>query len=403
MTNSKDFIIPQSSLLDKKRLFVETLINNTDKVSKISENSVLSGIASGISRISGLIEKDVTIYFSKLHPDYTSGEDLDTLSKLYGIPSRLGPSKSSTYILLIGEQGTTYSPTEHFFLSESGVVFELSEEVEINENGFQYVLVRSQSSGSITNVSPYSINKLNTEPTGHISVFNEVGSVGGRDVEQDELFRRRIKEGVNLLALNTLSSLEQRCISINSNVLKIVHQGLTDNGKVLIKVLTQNGVLLNSTELQQLSEETSKHLTLTDHRSFNKNTYSIEFQNIDFFPVDIELRLSIDGTEDYDSIRIKLQTQIIKYLDWRNWDSLTQIIEWDNLLEICKSIQGVRYIQDQFFKPNKDIIVPINMYPRLRSFRMIDLSGRIISSSNIESPPVFYQNSVNISYQSAIL
>ena len=92
--NQTSFILPQSSQLEKRRLFIETLINETTKVTKVSENSVLSGVASGISRLSGLIEKDITVYYSKLHPDYTYGSDLDVLSNLFGLPGRLGSSSS---------------------------------------------------------------------------------------------------------------------------------------------------------------------------------------------------------------------------------------------------------------------------------------------------------------------
>lgn len=397
--NNKNFILPHSTFLDKKRLFLETFINTTDKVTKVSENSVLSGIASGVSRLSTLIEKDIAVYYSKLHPDYTYGEDLDTLSNLFGLPGRLGSSKSSTYLLVRAEPGTTYRFDEHYFLSNEGVKFNLSKDFTIGPLGYGYVSVSSDSSGSNTNVPPFSIVKLSNTLTGHISVFNEVGSIGGRDVEQDELFRRRIKEGINILSLNTLSSLEQRCINFNPDILKILHQGLTDNGKILIKVVTQNGIQLNQVELQQLTESISQYTSLTDHRSLGRKTNSIQFENIDFYPIDIELRCDFDGSIDYDSIRIDLQTSILKYLDWRYWDSSKQLVEWDNLLQISKSIKGIRYVQDQFFVPKKDIKIPENMLPRLRGFKLMNISGTLISNFYNVFPSSFYQNSVNNNYK----
>ena len=401
--NQTSFILPQSSQLEKRRLFIETLINETTKVTKVSENSVLSGVASGISRLSGLIEKDITVYYSKLHPDYTYGSDLDVLSNLFGLPGRLGSSSSSTYLLIKAEPGTVYNPSQNHFISESGLIFELPESITIGQSGFLFAQVNSQSTGLETNVDPYSINRMNNEPIGHINCLNEVGAIGGRDVEQDELFRRRLKEGVNVLATNTLSMLEQRCIQINNNILKVIHQGLTDQGKILIKVLTQNGRFLNSTELEQLTQESSQYLALTDHRFFNKNNYSIEFRNADFFPIDMEVRCDFDGTDSYDNCRINMQILVMRYLDWREWNSQTQVIEWDNLLEMCKSTKGIRYIQDQTFIPRKDIIVPHNMFPRLRGFKLTDLSGQLVSEDYGDLINVFYQNEILTNYQEGIL
>jgi hypothetical protein len=393
--NNSKFILPQSSFLDKKRLFLETLLNQTDKVSKISENSVLSGIASGISRLTGLIEKDISVYYSKLHPDYASGNDLDILANLYGFNGRLGQSSSSTYILIKADEGTFYDKALNLFISDSNVTFELSSSITIGQDGYEFALVNSQSEGSDTNVSPFSINKLNIEPQGHISCYNETGAIGGRDIEQDDSFRKRIREGLNAIATNTLSSLEQRAIQINKNVLKLIHNGISDIGKIKIGVVCQNGISLNNSELTELSNNISKHLALTDYRSLNRNTYTIEFFNIDFFPIDIEVRCDFDGITNYDTIIIEMQTLIMKYLDWRNWDSLKKNIEWDNLLEICKSVKGVRYINDQYFLPRRDIFVPQNLLPRLRGFKLLNLKGEQIFDSSFNFKPIFYQNTQN--------
>lgn len=53
---------------------------------------------------------------------------------------------------------------------------------------------KSDSEGASTNVDPLSINKLNPVPSGHIACTNEYRATGGRDDEDDDLFRIRIKE-----------------------------------------------------------------------------------------------------------------------------------------------------------------------------------------------------------------
>jgi hypothetical protein len=66
-------IITPTTSREKKLQFIEALINNTTLVSKVSPNSVLSGVGSGISKISLKGEKDIILALSELMVDQAYG------------------------------------------------------------------------------------------------------------------------------------------------------------------------------------------------------------------------------------------------------------------------------------------------------------------------------------------
>ena len=113
------------------------------------------------------------------------------------------------------------------FTSTSGITFSLEEDVVIGINGYAYAKVRCNQEGLDTNVDPLSINKVSPIPTGHLTCTNEYRATGGRDEEDDDLFRQRIKDSINQLARTTLSYLEQVFMKINPNVWRI-HKGGID-------------------------------------------------------------------------------------------------------------------------------------------------------------------------------
>ena len=78
-------------------------------------------------------------------------------------------------------------------------------------------------------------------------------------------------------------------------------------------------------------------------------------------------------------------------MDFRFWKS-GEKIEWDDLLQIVKETDGVRYVPDAFFKPRIDEIVPVNMFPRVKDFKMRDVEGNIIFDNQGNLSPIFYPN-----------
>lgn len=389
---------------EKRLLFIETLINLSTSVSKVSDNSVLSGIAGGVAKIAGKAEKDIILAVSQLFPDSASDDGLDQAAVNQGIAPRFGALGSTTYVRLTASAGTIYTQGTQTFLSSDGQVFALdSSTVTVGSFGFTYAKVNCTGTGASTNVPALSISQCTPAPNGHINVVNEYQATRGRDVETDEIFRQRIKLGPNVLASGTLAMLEQLFISINDKVLKIYHQGIDNLGKINLGIVTQTGEDLSNNELQQLLTLSTTFFNLTEYKPFGRNWYGIILLNTTYNPIDLSFRCELDSSYDPDQIRIDIQTGISKYLDYRQFNPYTDSIQWTNLMDIVKFTPGVNYVYDQYFYPNIDIPIDPNSLPRLRGFLMLDKTGTVIANQSGSLSPIYYPNVADFSYQQTVL
>lgn len=395
--------ITPSTLEQRKQLFAEILLNKTNKVSKVSPNSVLNGIAYGVAKVAGKAEKDIVLALSQLFPDLAFSSQLDTVAGIYGVAPRFGSSQSSTYVRVVGDNGTTYIPGVHTFQSVDGIEFDIENETVIGSSGYNYVKVRSIDSGLNVNVAPATITKITPEPTGHRYCVNEYQATGGRDIEDDVLFRNRIKNSYNFLAKDTIAEIEQVFMSINSNVLRVIYQGINNYGQIRLAIVTQNGIDLTISELDDILVKGEKYFSFTELRPFGRESYGIELINISWQPIDISFRLEVFSSFNIDNVRIEIQTQIGKYLDFRYWRSGVDKIEWDNLLQIVKNTRGVKYVADEYFYPRVDLATDKNKLPRIRSFLMLDLNGNILQSLSGTLIPSFYPNKPDASFQATVL
>lgn len=385
-----------------KEIFLELLFDHTDKVSKVSADSVLNGIAFGASKIAQRALKDIALAESHSFPDSAFGVNLDKVADNNGIAPRLGTSESSTFVRLVADPGTIYVAGVQTFTGSHGVIFDLEVDTTIGVNGFEYAKIRSQDAGEKTNVDPLSINVVTPEPVGHQFVINEYQATGGRDVEQDDVFRRRIKEGSNILARNTLASLTQIFMKFNNNILRLYYQGINSKGQVRIAILTQNGIALNQTEIDLLIDSGEKFFGLTDLRPIGTKAVNIELKNIEFQTFDMDFRVELFQDTNPDDVRKDIQVRVSKELDFRFWE-FDDKVEFDNLLEIVKRTDGMRYVPDKHFLPSSDIEIEVNKLPRLRGFLMRNLDGGIISDLQGNLNPVFFPSEPNINFQETAL
>jgi hypothetical protein len=294
---------------------------------------------------------------------------------------------------LIAASGTVYTAGVQGFTSQSGITFTLVETITIGDNGYGYGKIQSVDVGIKTNVKANTIITVSPVPVGHIAVTNEYMAIGGRDAESDEDFRIRIKSHFDSIAQKTLPYLTNICIGINSDVLRLIHLGIDETtGKLMLGVVTQNGIDLSTPELEALRDGVAPYLSLTDLNFVGENI-SVDFQNLTWLYVNdatgIDIRVDLVGGYDADVVRENIQIAISKYLDLRYWD-YNKRIEWDTLLSIVKSVEGVKYVPDQFFNPSEDITVPYNKLPRVKVFVMRDMAGSIIADNNGVLSPVFY-------------
>ena len=156
-----------STISELKQIAAETILNNTTKVNKISDNSVLSGITFAMAKIGQKAIKDIALVEAHILVDSAYGIQLDQIAQSRGVSARFGSSQSSTFVRVVGLPGTTYTAGLNTFTGRDGIVFDIESTVVIGVNGYAYVKIRSQTSGSNTNVDPLSIDSVSPTPTGH--------------------------------------------------------------------------------------------------------------------------------------------------------------------------------------------------------------------------------------------
>lgn len=395
--------INPSTSEERKQLIVEILLNKTSKINKISDNSVLSGIAYGNAKVAGKAEKDIILALGKLYPDTAYGSQLDQVAQDNGISGRFGAGQSSTYVKVVGDIGTQYIAGTHTFTSSDGIVFDIENSVTLGVEQFDYIKVRSVDVGLKANVKPATINKISPAPAGHRFCVNEYKAIGGRDAEDDLSFRQRIKEGANILATGTIAMLEQVFMQINTNVLRCIYQGINSNGQLRIAIVTQNGIDLTSSELNELLTRGEKFFSLSELRPYSRQSYGIELVNIEWQTFDISFRCELLPSVNTDDIRIEIQTKISKYLDFRYFNAGVDKVEWDNLLSIVKNVRGVKYVPDEYFYPRVDMATDSNKLPRLRGFLMLNLQGGVINTLAGTLNPVYYPQKADFSYIQTVL
>jgi hypothetical protein len=137
-------------------------------------------------------------------------------------------------------------------------------------------------------------------------------------------------------------------------------------------------------------------------RPVSYNEYGIFLRNVEFQPIDISFRCELEPSYDPDEVRKQTQIRLSKYIDYRYWIT-GQKVEWDNMLQIIKNTEGVKYVNDSYFFPNNDVSIDIYKLPRIRGFQMLDLSGSLIRDFQGVLNPVYYPNEIDFSLQATVL
>ncbi len=367
-----------------KNLWVETFMNKTNRVSDVTENSVLSGVAYASAKVAQKCLKDVAIVETQIFPETASGEWLDRSAKLFGVAARRGALGSSTYVCVFATPGTAYIRGTHIFSNINGIRFTIEEDTVVGPYGYAYVPVRSETAGSITNVTPNSILSVAPIPQGHIACTNEYYAIGGRDEEDDDTFRRRILNAQNFYSQSTLEKFTQVFQQIDNRILKIMFVGLTEDGYYHIQIISQNGQFFTKEELANILDRAAPYFGVSD-LGIDGSLVGVKLDNAEWYLVGgergLDFRCEIDPSYDLATVRKNIQINLTKYLDWRNWVAGKKV-EWDDLFEIIKRTGGVRYLSSDFFYPNKDEVVPTYMLPRFRRFIMRDLDGSVLIDSS---------------------
>ena len=386
-----------TSIEELKEIFLEMLLNTTDKLTKISPGSVNDGFAYGIAKLGQKTLKEIALVESHIFIDSAFGPYLDSYASKHGFYGRFSSNKSTTYVRVVGDVGTSYQIGVHTITGNHGIIFDLQENITIGSDGFAYVKVRSQTSGSVTNVESFTLNKISPAPVGHKYCINEMSAIGGRDNEDDDTFRQRLKEGVNIAARETLSMLDQLFNLINNNVLKTYHNGLDLNGNVVLRILSQNGADFTSNELNDLLLQGKKYFSLTEIKPDETAGYGVVLQNPSWQLIDVSVRLEVEDSYNIDDVRKEIQIRLNKVVDYRYFTATK--LEWDDLFVAVKQTPGVKYIYDNFFYPRTDIMIDRYKLPRIRGFLMLDKNGLVLSGNQNTIDPIFYPFQADFAYQ----
>lgn len=380
-----------ATITNLKNLFIEMFLDKTAKVSNVADGSVVNATAFGVAKVAQKAMKDIAIKEAQIFPDTATGVYLDKAAALYGVSPRKGALGSSTYIRVSANPGTVYD-TSVTFVNKNGIRFQVDEALTVGKSGYGYVKVRSINAGYFTNVPPNSITNVSPQPQGHIECTNEYYAIGGRDSEDDETFRIRIKNNLNILSKNTIEYWTQTLSNIDDRVLKVMSAGLDEKGIYNLYVVSQNGIFFTEEELDTLLESAQGYFGISELNIEGK-VVGIGIKNIDWFYVGsergLDFRVQLQPDYDVSTVRQNIQVNLTKYLDFRFWTP-GKIVEWDDLLDIVKKTDGVKYVPDEYFFPYYDQQVPANQLPRIRGVVMRDQDGNILYDSDSNLSPLFY-------------
>lgn len=380
---------------DLKDLFTQMLINRSGgKISKISENSVLNGLAYGVAKIAQKGQKDSALIESEIFPEYAYGEYLDKIVERSGIKRRRRNEKSSVYVRLVAKPNTTYIKDKCIFASNTGYTFVLDENAVIGESGIGYFQLKSVDTGSNTNVPAESITQVSNAPSGHIYCINEIAATGGIDIESDEQLLNRLVQNFNSFALDTISKIKGIAMQYLP-IIKDIRKIGTNEGTPILGIVTVNGTNLTEEQLQSLKLYLSKYISISDYVDTTLDASpNIILQNLEPTYIDIDCRIDYVDI-DQETLRRDISLAITKYLDYDKFVTKKQV-DWEEMFYVVRDVYGVSSLPEQHFSPKKDTSLSINSYPRLRGLVLRNLQGEVISS-NTNIVPVYYpENFKNI-------
>ena len=396
-----------NTIANLKNLWIEMFLNKTDKVSNIADGSVLNAVAFGTAKVAQKAIKDIAIVEAQIFPTSATGTYLDKSAALFGVSPRKQALGSSTYIRVYAEPGTLYE-VGTTFISKNGIRFIVDKPFTVDNSGYGYVSVRSVITGSATNVEANSITQVSPRPLTHIECTNEYAAIGGRDYEDDETFRNRIINYNNRLSEETVESWTQIFQDLDDRILKVMNVGLGEDGKTHIYLVTQNGSFFTDDELEELLDKAIPYFGLTE-LNLSGESIGIVLENAKWMYVGgeqgVDFRVELSPNTDIADARKNIQIAMTKYLDFRFWEA-GKVVQWDDLLQVVKTAEGVKYVPDEYFFPYFDEEVPLNMLPRIKGFRMRDLEGNILYDSGSNLSNIFYpagESDIYKGTQSAIL
>jgi hypothetical protein len=179
--------------------------------------------------------------------------------------------------------------------------------------------------------------------------------------------------------------------ALDNDIIDIRRSGYTEDGKILISLITVNGKSYSDNELLSFQDQLKSFLALSDVDDI-AGEIGITLQNIEWHGVGgatgVDFRIDIASGYSEATVRKNIQIQLTKYFDFRFWKNTK--IEWDDMLQIVKNVRGVKYVPDEYFVPNADATVATYKLPRIIKFIMRDLNGNVLYNNSSNILPIYY-------------
>jgi len=365
-----------------KTEFIIALRNNTNLVTKFTSTSVVNAWAYANAKLAQKLNKDIAYVEARLFPEFANSSVLDDISNLNGFPARGLTTQSTVILLFRGNSGTVYNAGFQVRTS-SGYIFTTNDNLILGVNGVGYVVATSVDFGEVVNVGANTITVLvSGAPTGHSSVTNLVRAKGGRDVESDFDYRRRLMGIENLLSKNTIAFYESLIQKFEPNVIRIYPVNHNPaSGAFTLRILKNNAATFTSNELATLKTNIQQYVPMADSQ-----TSKLNLDNWSFVEIDIVAVVKETGISSLQKIHEDAQINVQNYFNWSTWKNGAKV-EWDDLLEIIKNTTGVEKVLDANFLPRKDIEISLGTMPRLRNLVISNVAGSSINQ--VVSEPIY--------------
>ena len=396
----------------------EVFFSLTDQVTKATPGAVIDAIMHAIGAVAQKMLKDVILGSGVVFIDDATGDTLDVAGALTGVPTRLASSGSSAVVTLVvtnsGSKITLsstpsdgYTPPE--FATSDGQRFTLSSSVvipsNVNNTSFSvYANVRSVGLGGVSNVNALAINSVSVTPVwlegdvdvlsrfSIVAVANEFAASGGTSLEGDAEYRARIKDARNILAIDTISRIENVIRIFFPTVYRVYRAGVGAEGVTRLAVVTTNGVLLSDSELQALSDQIRPYMGITN---------SYQLVNADFTDIFISATVTVSGALDVESVSTEIQRNILEEYAYDRLSDAAVVIRWDRILFAFQKVleNGSSFIDDDklvvtidaasakdAISDKADILLARHSFPRFLGFRLLNTDG--VNLFDINEVPV---------------
>ena len=370
--------------------FTRVFLSTNPSITKTSPNSVYTSLAAGIAALAQKTLKEHALIETYLDPDRASGvllgrdepgtDRLNRIAIQRGVPERQTEGMQSVvWVRIVAEDATIFTE-DHVFTGDHGIRFKLADGgFTKGSSPFTYKRLVSEGVGVATNVTAFSINRVESPPVGFSFVINETPSVGGRDAETDDQLRYRIKNFANILSFNTITKIGFLANTANQKIFRVYDLGKNDLGEPSLGVITHNGAPLTPEELTTLSSIVRPQVALSDS--------NLTFVNLEPKSVELEARVQLTPNAVSADVFNRVQLLIINFFRELVYRGEANFLDWVQIYNLVALDPDILSVSSSGFLPNSPIDLSDRRPLQLTRASFLTLDGRspIGTATTLES------------------